>query len=267
VGQSINDLSVALSYWGDEYFDETLQLDRRALAINIEQLGEQSVQAAQGYNNLAASLLYRDNPGDKEEAAELFQRALGIRVAQLGHEHANTLSTKSNLANTLHDLDQFESAEVLFKEAIAGLRKTLGESHSRLGHALYGYGHLLVDLGQLDNAAQTFQQAVAVYQSALPEDHPYIADTAIELGKAQLADGKAIAALESFRLAESILGRRDDSHEQWYEARLHLGEALLVNGETKQSRQVLEQLRLELSADDSAASLLESSNALLERLE
>ncbi len=264
VAQAINDLSVALSYWGDEHLDESLVLDRRALAINIEQFGDRSSQAAQGYNNLATSLLYRDQPGDKAEAADLFRRALDIRIEQLGQDHANTLTTKSNLANTLHDLQRFEPAEALFREAIAGLRTTMGEDHSRVADAFYGYAHLLVDLERLDDAEDAFAASIAIYQSAYPADHPYIAETALALGKVQLDRGKETAALDNFRLAESILSQRDDAAADWYDARYHSARALLAMSQTTEAHRVASELLSALSEQEGYAALTEAVKALLD---
>ncbi len=254
VATAVNDLSVALGYWnGDQHLEEILQLDQRALSIHLALFGDQSLEAAQSYNSVAAGLLIRRQAGDAEQAAELFTKALAIRRTQLGDQHARTLTVMTNLANVLHDVGEFDQAAQTFEQALTGFRASLGERSMRVADTLYGYADLLRDVNDLDGAEAALSDSLSIYQQRLPGDHPYIPDTMYELAQVQLAAGKVSEAINQLREAEGLLADRSDSKSLWHETRFALAKALVKDDQPAESRSILDQLMNETASVEAAA--------------
>jgi tetratricopeptide (TPR) repeat protein len=73
-----------------------LELYRKALEIYKKILGEDHLDVANTYNNIANVM---ESHGKLEDAMELYRKALKIKKKTLGEEHWSVASTSNNMAN------------------------------------------------------------------------------------------------------------------------------------------------------------------------
>ena len=96
----IQDISEKLSNLGDICemhceFNVAKTYLENSLAVRIRLLGDQNVDVASGYNDLA--LIHKDL-GDLEQAKEYQQRSLAIQLKTFGAEHVSVATSYNNLA-------------------------------------------------------------------------------------------------------------------------------------------------------------------------
>lgn len=260
---ALNDLSIYVHRQGRE--DESLELDREVLARQIDHFGPNSLQAAQSYNNLGASLTDRGGETDKLQAVEYLTRALEIRRAELGDDHGNTATTALNLANLLHDLGRLEEADNLFSVAEHSTREALGDKHMRLADVNYGYGFLLRDLERWPQARDRFAAALAIYDERLPQDHPFIADTHFMVGQVLLELEQNAAAREHLLEAASIYRAGGADEESALGVQVFLAQSLL-RSKPAEALDLLEQTLQQLRRDFPQSPRIAHAEALIGEL-
>ncbi|MDJ0655226.1 MAG: serine/threonine-protein kinase [Xanthomonadales bacterium] len=247
VSTSVNNLAVVLYHLDSpEHEEESLALDHRAMNINIQRFGADSLEAAQNYNNLGAFYVARKQPGDLDKALPLLQRSLDIRMRELGSGHPSTINSTSNLANLMHDLGRLEAADQLFVQALDGTRRAIGPRHTRVADVLYGRGHLLMDQQRWAEAEQAFAESLSIYRDAVPADHPYIAETLVELGHAQAGSGQALAAAGQFQQAAEVFAVNNDSEFPRLESLFFQARALAQAGDRERSTRLAREVLLQL---------------------
>ncbi|HAN97040.1 MAG TPA: hypothetical protein DCQ98_06225 [Planctomycetaceae bacterium] len=121
-----DDLASALVRAGED--DRAIELQREALALATEELGDRHPHAMVITSNLASFLT---GSGGAAEALDLLETLLARRVETLGPDHPSTLGTESLLGDVLGDLGRFDQAIPHYRRAIDGYRASIGEGHPR----------------------------------------------------------------------------------------------------------------------------------------
>ena len=93
-----------------------------SLAIRIRLLGDQNVDVASGYNDLA--IIHQDL-GCLEQAKEYQQRGLAIQLKKLGAEHVSVATSYGNLASIHQALGDLEQTKEYQQRGLAIKRKKL----------------------------------------------------------------------------------------------------------------------------------------------
>ncbi|XP_073228061.1 uncharacterized protein [Porites lutea] len=168
-----------------------------SLAVCIRRLGDQNVDVASGYNDLA--LIHEDlaSYGNlasihkalcdleqakeyqqrglaidlKELAKEYQQRGLAIFLKKLGAEHVSVATSYSNLASIYHELGDLEQAKEYQQRALAIKLKKLGAEHVSVATS---YGNLASTnraLGDLEQAKEYQQRGIAIQLKKLGAEH------------------------------------------------------------------------------------------------
>ena len=93
-----------------EEYNQARELHEKALMIRKKIFGENHVDVATCFNNLA--LVY-NNLGEYNQAKELHEKALMIRKKIFGENHANAATSYSNLALVYNSLGEYNQAKKL----------------------------------------------------------------------------------------------------------------------------------------------------------
>ncbi len=187
------------------------ELLERALASDLQNLGEDHPSVATGRSNLATAL---QDLGDLPRAKELLERALASDLQNLGEDHPSVARSRSNLALVLQDLGDLPRAKELLAHALASALQSLGEDHPSVPTRRFNLATIYEELGALDDARRDFAAALANEERSLGPSHPStahtrvrLADVLAQLGHVDLARAEAERALRD--VSSQPAGSRD----------------------------------------------------------
>ena len=143
-----------------------------SLNVSIRLLGDQNVDVAAAYNELAQ--IYRDL-GDLEQAMEYQQRALAIYLKKLGAEHVSVATSYNNLASIHLDLGVLEQAKEYQQRALSIQLKKLGAEHVSVATSYNNLALIHKDLGDLEQAKEYQQRALSIDLKKLGAEHVSVA--------------------------------------------------------------------------------------------
>ena len=221
LGLHLNNAASAWKRWGKPKEAEPLQ--RRALALFREHLGDDHRYVAMGYNNLA-NLMH--DQGRPAAAAELHRRALAMNRRIYGEEHDRTAGSLNNLAAALRDLGELDEAVALYRETIALDRRLLGDEHPFVATDRVNLASALTERGgpgDFAAARAELDVATALQTEHLPPDAPTHALRLVESALLHLRTGDPVAAEADARRAVEHRAR----HSPGASARTAYGQAVL----------------------------------------
>ena len=143
-----------------------------SLAVRIRLLGDQNVDVASGYNDLAS---IHQELGDLEQAKEYQQRALAIQLKKFGAKHVSLATSYGNLALVYKALGDLEKAEEYQQRAFAIELKNLGAEHVSVAISYGNLASIYQDLGDLGKAKEYQQRALAIKLKKLGAEHVSVA--------------------------------------------------------------------------------------------
>jgi len=232
-----------LTHLGTLYYEmgrtaESLDLQRRALAMSIEVFGEDHDETSDKMNNLALAL--RDVER-YSEAEQYLRRALHIRGELLGDRHPDYLTTHYNLGLVLKTTGRLEEAERIQRRVLAVREVVLGPEHVYVGTTSTALGDVLVELEELDEASKVLERAQAILTGKLSPDHWRIAVLLRVMGDLSLERGDAPQATAHLQRALDINVKTygEDSTEA-QQARVMLAASLLAQGQISRAEPMLE---------------------------
>ena len=187
------------------YYDESLPLLERALAIREAELGQKHPEVAESLHNLATLAVDR---GDYDAARPLFERALAIRETALGPSDRRVADTVHNLALLHHELGDYEAAEPLYRRALE--IRDAGPVDWALAESLNDLATLYHETGDYEQARALYERALEVATATRGADSPDAADTVHNLATLLYQMGRyreAVPVMErALRLSETTLG-------------------------------------------------------------
>ncbi len=144
----------------------------RSLAIQEEDLGQDSTQVAQTLNRLGE--LYRAH-GRYAEAEPLFTRALAIVEKTYGPEHMQVTRTLNNLGQLYRAQGADAAAGPYYKRSLAILDKIESPDPIALAQILNNLARLYHAQGKHAEAEALFKRALAIKHEALGPEHVSVA--------------------------------------------------------------------------------------------
>jgi tetratricopeptide (TPR) repeat protein len=153
-------------------FTEAEPLERRALAIWEQSLGENHPNVASALNNLARLL---QDTNRLAEAEPLMRRALAIDEQSSGKEHPSVAIRLNNLAKLLQDTNRLAEAEPLMRRALAIDEQSYGKDHPNGAIRLSNLASLLQATNRLAEAEPLMRRALAIFEQSLGKEHPNVA--------------------------------------------------------------------------------------------
>jgi serine/threonine-protein kinase len=224
--------SLAVVHNRQARFDRAQALEDAVLERKARVYGAESPEVAIALNNLGVTLA---NRGDIPGAAGRFREARRLYSKLLGSGHWETANVTRNLARMLELEGRYGEALPLMSEAHLALRER-GDDGGRGELVLRGQlGVLMARTGARGEGLAQLRQANARLQAMFPDGHMHVADTAIALARALLAEPAAPGELEeaeraSRRAVEIREGKLGADHPKLAEARCWLGIALAAQG-------------------------------------
>lgn len=218
---------------GGFFKDEVVRLDEaekiyhRSLVIREETWGSESLEAAQGLNQLASVFADKDEPQGAEplfrrslairenllepdhpdladglsnlawltcalgnnynEGEHLHVQALGIYEKSLGHDHEKTLLSMRNVADLYEARGEYARSEALFFTVLEAKKRTFGLNHPETVDILDRLATFAKRRGDLRAAQSYRRRVVQVLTSFLGRHHPKTALALAELTKLLIA--------------------------------------------------------------------------------
>ena len=145
---------------------------KNSLDIRIRLLGDQNVDVASGYNDLA--LIHQDL-GDLKQAKEYQQRGLEIEHKKLGAEHVSVAISCSNLALIHKDLRELRKAEEYQKRGLDIFVKKLGAEHVAVARSYGQLASIHKHSGRLDQAKEYQERGLAIFLKTLGAENLSVA--------------------------------------------------------------------------------------------
>jgi len=223
-------------------YEDALATFAEALEILEASYGEDHPEVADTLNNMGATY---DELLRLDEAITAYERALKIRSATLGEDHPDVAATLDNLAYTLVKQGRLEEAATAMDRAHATLLAAHGPKHPSVGHSHLGQASLARRREDYETSIDQARKAMAIYAEMNGDDHPDVAFALIEVATSEMLRGRPEAAVEPARRAVVIRDAPGRSPLYLAEARLRLGQAIWLSGQSRE-----EALPLILAARD-----------------
>ena len=147
---------------------------RDTLGFIEENLGEEHLDTAASYNNLAY-VLY--DQGRYAEAEPLHRKGLEIHKQALGETHPNTAASYNNVAANLNAQGHYAEAETLFRKGLEIRKQTLGEAHPDTATSYNNVAANLNAQGRYAEAEPLYRKGLEIRRQALGETHPNTAES------------------------------------------------------------------------------------------
>ena len=145
------------------------QLWRDALALVEEQSGEEHLETAASYHNLASNFRAQ---GRFDEAENFFRKSLRIHSRVLGDDHPDTATSYNNLASTLDAQGRYDEAEPLLRKSLEICMRVHGEGHPDTAGSYNNLALHLHDRGRYEEAEPLLRKSLKVHERVRGEEHP-----------------------------------------------------------------------------------------------
>ncbi len=162
-------------------------LYRKALAIAIENYGDQDTLVAGILRSLGILLYYKGN----FQRAELpLREALEIRREAFGARSTKVANVRSSLGRVLHAQGRLKPAGELFMTVLEVRQSRFGEDHFHVALAKKDLAALRLDQGDSDGAELLLTEALRVLRESRPEGSWEIADAESLMGACLTVKGR-----------------------------------------------------------------------------
>ena len=209
-----NDLAVAL-YEMDE-FEEAEDLLGRALQIQTEYYGPDSIQISTTYNNLGLLFSAR---GDHGPAVAYYEKSLLLQKKCFGELHPGTAVICCNLGQEYSELSEMDKAQTFFDRALrintelfgedysgnAGICNNVGLMHDELARQAEEEGRGEEAQALMDQAFHWYWKALSILEKNYGTENPHRADLYSNLAGAYLFRGDKENGYRCFETAAAIL--------------------------------------------------------------
>lgn len=206
----------------------------------------------------------RSDSGKTDEALELYSWAQQqLEKASQAVPAENVAGLQSDIGQAYHSRGELDKALAHYKKALdqhMAMGELMGQATGAAVELAATYNHLgqaLHDKGDVEHAEEYYRKALRLQQKALSKEHPSIAETLLNIARAQRDSGaKPQEALATMDWAETILRGRESVPE--YTSLLTLKADLLrEKGELeeaeKQSRKALDTMAKIVGSDEAPA--------------
>ncbi|MCL2137639.1 MAG: tetratricopeptide repeat protein [Coriobacteriia bacterium] len=188
-------------------YPESLSCHHKALAIREQILGEEHLDTATTYNNLA--MVYHDM-GNYVMAHEYYKKAMTVREQLLGEKHPDTAEIYNNIGLACRDLGDYKKALHYVEKALEIREDMLGKKHTKTAIIYNSIARIYRSLGDYTKALLFFKLALEIREQKLGDMHPDTAETYNNMALVNLDLGHYMKAMQYFEKAlivrKTILG-------------------------------------------------------------
>ena len=222
-----------LEVMGD--YDTAMMYNNRALAASQKQNGEESMQTALCYNNIASSHYYKK---DYQKAISNFQKALGIWEKSLGEDYDVVAIAYDNVASVYKETGNYNEAKKNLDKAFEIKKRLYGENNPSLATLYNNRGGLCEKQGDYECAAENYSKAFELYTALYGEKHPSVANIYNNIGGIYGHYKDYDHALAMFAKALEIWSTTlGDHHPDTRTALENIGEVAMLKGDEQSKKE------------------------------
>ena len=222
-----------LEVMGD--YDTAMMYNNRALAASQKQNGEESMQTALCYNNIASSHYYKK---DYQKAISNFQKALGIWEKSLGEDYDVVAIAYDNVASVYKETGNYNEAKKNLDKAFEIKKRLYGENNPSLATLYNNRGGLCEKQGDYECAAENYSKAFELYTALYGEKHPSVANIYNNIGGIYGHYKDYDHALAMFAKALEIWSTTlGDNHPDTRTALENIGEVAMLKGDEQSKKE------------------------------
>ena len=222
-----------LEVMGD--YDTAMMYNNRALAASQKQNGEESMQTALCYNNIASSHYYKK---DYQKAISNFQKALGIWEKSLGEDYDVVAIAYDNVASVYKETGNYNEAKKNLDKAFEIKKRLYGENNPSLATLYNNRGGLCEKQGDYECAAENYSKAFELYTALYGEQHPSVANIYNNIGGIYGHYKDYDHALAMFAKALEIWSTTlGDNHPDTRTALENIGEVAMLKGDEQSKKE------------------------------
>jgi len=155
-------------------FDAAFSAREKILEMVRKEHGEDSVQAAEAFSQLANNLRQRNKFKEAESPA---RQALEIRLKKLGEKDQSTIGSYGQLVDILNHAKKYSQAEAPARKLLALRQEAFGDDHLETAGARVMLGGTLFFLKKNEEAAPLFQRAFEIHVKEYGRDHAITKET------------------------------------------------------------------------------------------
>ncbi len=209
-GDPSSDVAVTIDFLGRVLtnagrYEEAEQAIQEALAMSLELHGEESVNVAACYQNLA--VLEETWRQDYARAEELTRKEIEIRRAVEGGDTMESAGALNNLGIYLMYQGRLEEAAATMEEANAAVRRLAGDQHPELASGLENLGNVHYRLGNYDKTLALLAEVIEMRREVFGDDSPQVARGLTNLGAVYRQSGQLERAEETLHDAVTRMER------------------------------------------------------------
>ncbi|KAH6605366.1 hypothetical protein Trco_007073 [Trichoderma cornu-damae] len=220
-------------------------VDRRALSIRREALGEKHPDTIGSLSNLAVGCQHQGRYG---EAEELTEQALRLRREVFGKRSPDAIRSMAQLASIYHNQGRYGEAESLKEKALKLRQAVLGEKHPDTAASMAHLALTYRSQGRYGEAESLAERALELRREVLGEKDPETIRTLALLGSTYHAqrryDKSREIAAQVLDMDREVLGER---HPDTIRGISDIGALYFAQGQYDKAEEILaEVLRLRL---------------------
>jgi eukaryotic-like serine/threonine-protein kinase len=250
LGYPLNNLAFVLVEQGEAAKAEPFA--REAFRIRMKNQGPNHPQVAAAHNGIARVL---EAEGDYAGAEAEFTQALDIVKQTVGLASYVGAQILLNHAALETDRGRYQASEKEARDSLETLRKLGGEKTPYVASALIQVGEDRLLQGDPGSAVPMLREALAIRREEYPAAHPGTIQAEAWLGEALTASGKPREAEQVLRGAMKEVRSAPFAFAEWRiaEIQVALGICLAAQGESSETRELLETSRNGLRSDPHSA--------------
>jgi Tfp pilus assembly protein PilF len=158
--------TIASIYRNQSQFDHAITASRKALAIQLKQLGPDHADVGTTYTSLG--LMFHEL-GKHKKSLDYYKKALLITIKAHGSTHPTVAGVYSNIGTVLAEQGRFDQA---ITQALSIHEAAVGACHPDFATTLTLMGGVHSSAGNVKPALECFDKALAIRADKLGGDHP-----------------------------------------------------------------------------------------------
>lgn len=220
-------------------YDTAMKYNNRALAASLKQNGEQSMETALCYNNIASSYYYKK---DYQTALGNFRKALGIWSETMGEDYEAVARAYDNVASVYKELGNYGEARKNLDKAFEIKKRLYGDNSPELGEIYVNRGGLCEVQNDYEGAAENFSKAYELFIAKYGEMHPSVGNVYNNIGGIyghyKDYDHALVMFSNALKIWTTTLG---DNHPNVRTALDNIGEAAMQKGDAESNSENYEE--------------------------
>jgi CHAT domain-containing protein/Tfp pilus assembly protein PilF len=191
----------AENYFNNGNYEAALELNLKALTVQISLFGEAHTDTAFFYSN--AGVMY-GLLGDIDKSIEFKNKALDIQLKVFGEEHPDVANSYNNLAISYSLSGNFNDALYNSIKALEINLKVSGEEHPDTASSFISIGSIYASRGEYDKSFYNYFKALNIKIKVFGENDPAVVNVFRNIGAVYSELGNYKESLEYYNKALKI---------------------------------------------------------------